>query len=85
MARSLEARLARLEAAAAREWREALAEVAAVAAELGITPDALLAECEQFLSMPLAEQLAEVDRVAALGPGLDVDEIKATLTKHSRP
>ena len=31
------------------------------------------------------EQLAEVDRIAALGPGLDVDESKATLTKHDRP
>jgi hypothetical protein len=60
---------------------------AEAAAEYGLDPDELQADCERFLSQPLADQLAEVDRLTAeLGSdGVDVEQIKATLTEHYRP
>jgi hypothetical protein len=60
------------------------------AAEYGLTYDEFMEEAEAFFRVPLAEQLAEVDRIAAelQAHGMsmdDVAEIKATLTTHDRP
>jgi hypothetical protein len=77
-------RLDRLEAA--HQQRR----IAAMAAEVGLTPEEMLEEAETFFALPLAEQLAKVDAIAAelQAGGLswaDVEEIKTTLTqKHSR-
>ena len=83
MARSLNARLSRLEAAA----RQRL--YGKIAAELGMTVEAMLAEAEQFLSQPLAAQLAEVDAIyaemVAQGEAWpEYEEVKATLTREYR-
>ena len=59
MAKSLDARLARLE----RTYPQRL--YARLARELGLTVDELLQEAEQFLSQPLEVQLAEVEAIAA--------------------
>ena len=61
-----------------------------VAREYGLTSAELMEEAETFFRLPLAEQLAEVDRIAAelQAHGMsmdDVAEIKATLTTHDRP
>jgi hypothetical protein len=61
-----------------------------VAREYGLTYAELMEEAETFFRLPLAEQLAEVDRIAAelQAHGMsmdDVAEIKATLTTHDRP
>ena len=61
-----------------------------VAREYGLTYAELMEEAETFFRLPLAEQLAEVDRIAAAlqahGMSMDdVAEIKATLTTHDRP
>jgi hypothetical protein len=84
MAKSLDARLTRLEAAARqRLYRK-------IAAEMGVSVEAMLAEAEQFLSQPLEAQLAEVDAIyaemEAQGvPWLEYENIKATLTREYRP
>lgn len=85
---SLEKRISRLEATqAAYELREMYARVAA---ECGMDPDELMEEAEAFLRLPLAEQLAEVDRLHAdmIAEGLtmdDAEDIKATLVREYRP
>jgi hypothetical protein len=61
-----------------------------VAREYGLTSAEFMEEAETFFRLPLAEQLAEVDRIAAelQAHGMsmdDVAEIKATLTTHDRP
>ena len=61
-----------------------------VAREYGLTYAEFMEEAETFFRLPLAEQLAEVDRIAAelQAHGMsmdDVAEIKATLTTHDRP
>ncbi len=61
-----------------------------VAREYGLTYAEFMEEAETFFRLPLAEQLAEVDRIAAelQAHGMsmdDVAEIKATLTTHYRP
>jgi hypothetical protein len=88
MARSLEARLTRLEHAAAERQMRRIYAVAA--AEMGVDPEELRQECEAFLALPLAEQLAEVDRLEAAlraeGQTMpEVDEIKATLIRECKP
>jgi thymidine kinase len=80
-------RLAQLEAAAVQRQREIVAEFAR---ESGQTVDEVLADAEQFFALPLAEQLAEVDRIAAEleAQGMtmdDVEDIKATLIREYRP
>ena len=77
-------RLARAETRAQR------AMIQRTAAEYGLTYDEFMEEAEAFFRLPLAEQLAEVDRIAAelQAHGMsmdDVAEIKATLTTHDRP
>jgi hypothetical protein len=52
-------RLRRLEAQRQRQ------EIAAVAAEHGLTYDELMQEAEAFFSLPLEDQLAKVDAIAA--------------------
>jgi hypothetical protein len=76
-----------LEAARARRQRQ---EIAAMAAEHGLTYDEFMEEAEAFFALPLAEQLDKVDAIAAElqaeGFGMDdVDEIKATLIREYRP
>jgi hypothetical protein len=78
-----ERRLRRLEVTRQRR------EIAAIAAEVGLTVDELLEEAELFFRMSLEEQLAEVDKIAGelRAEGLsmdDVAEIKATLVQHDR-
>jgi thymidine kinase len=80
-------RLAQLEAAAVQRQREIVAEFARAS---GQTVDEVLADAEQFFALPLAEQLAEVDRIAAEleAQGMtmdDIEEIKATLIREYRP
>jgi hypothetical protein len=79
-----ERRLRRLEAQRQRR------EIAAMAAEHGLTADELLEEAELFFALPLDEQLAQVDAIAAelQAEGFswdDVEEIKSTLVQHYRP
>jgi hypothetical protein len=79
-----ERRLRRLEA-----WRQRQ-KLTAMAAEVGLTVDELLEEAHEFFSLPLAEQLAEVDRIAphlqAEGMTMDgIDDIKADLARYYRP
>jgi hypothetical protein len=64
-------------------------EIAAMAAEVGLTADELLVEAREFFARPLEEQLAQVDEIAEAlrAEGLswdDVAEIKATLVQHDR-
>ena len=87
MNRSLESRLKRIEAARARRQRQ---EIAAMAAEHGLTYDELMAEAEAFFPLLLEDQLAKVDEIAAAlqAEGMtmdDVDEVKATLTREYKP
>jgi hypothetical protein len=77
-------RLRRLEAQRQRQ------EIAAVAAEHGLTYDELMQEAEAFFSLPLEDQLAKVDAIAAQlqAEGFswdDVEEIKSTLTREYKP
>jgi hypothetical protein len=79
-----ETRLRRLEA-----WRQRQ-EITAIAAEQGLTYDELMQEAHEFFALPLEEQLAKVDEIAAglQAEGMswdDVEEIKATLVQHYRP
>jgi hypothetical protein len=88
---SLERRISRLEAEEAERderWLRGL--YAEVAAEFRLHPEEVYEEGERFLSLPLAEQLAEVDRLHAemVAEGLTMDnaeDIKRTLTEHCRP
>jgi hypothetical protein len=87
MAKSFDARLARLEEAVQEQRMRRL--YRDISAEYGIDPDELLKEAEQFLSMPLAEQLAEVDRLVAGSeahgePWLEAGDIKQTLIREHR-
>jgi hypothetical protein len=64
-------------------------EIAAMAAEVGLTADELLQEAREFFALPLEEQLAKVDEIATelQAEGMswdDVAEIKATLVQHYR-
>jgi len=57
---------------------------------VGLPVDELLEEAEALFALPLAEQLAEVDRIDAelRVEGLrmdDISEIKDTLTRYYRP
>jgi hypothetical protein len=86
MNRSLESRLKRIEEARARRQQQ---EIAAMAAEHGLTYHQFMAEAEAFFSLSLEDQLAEIDRIAAelQAEGMswdDVAEIKATLVQHYR-
>lgn len=81
---SLKTRLDRLQAEYQRRA------ITAIAAEQGLTYEAMMAEAERFFSQPLAEQLAEIDGIAEAlqAEGMtwdDVAEIKATLTREYRP
>jgi hypothetical protein len=85
---SLERRISRLEQAQERtqSWRH----YQMVAAEFGFDAAELMDEAEAFFALPLVEQLAEVDRIAAesLTQGIPWDEveaIKATLVREYRP
>jgi hypothetical protein len=80
----------RLDAIVRAEARRQYREVVAMAREQGLTYQELMQEAEAFLSQPLADQLAEVDRIHAesLAHGIpwdEVEETKATLTEHYRP
>jgi hypothetical protein len=77
-------RLDRLEAA--HQQRR----IAAMAAEVGLTPEEMLEEAETFFALPLGEQLARVDAIAAElqaegWSGGDVEALKATLIREYRP
>ena len=81
----------RMDAIERTQLRRQRREVEALARELGLTPTELLDEAEAFLAQPLADQLAEVDRInanmAAAGESWDdVEDIKATLERchHER-
>ena len=84
---NLRKRLDALEATAARRRRHLYT---AAAAACGLSLDELLEEAERFLSQPLEDQLAEVNRLAAAlqaeGMRMDeIDEIKQTLVREYRP
>jgi hypothetical protein len=84
---SLKRRIDAIEATERRRERQWLARMAA---ECGLTVDELLAEAEDFFSLPLVEQLAEVDRIneglQAEGLSMDaIEDIKATLIRKYRP
>jgi hypothetical protein len=94
MAKSIETRLARLEAEVGRSdiytaALEAIWELerATSRAAAGLTADDLIDEAQLFLAQPLAAQLAEVDTLteAHATEGLDVGAIKATLIREYRP
>jgi hypothetical protein len=60
-----------------------------LAREFGLTVEELLQEAEQFLSQPLAAQLAEVDRLAAESeargePWPEAADVRATLIREYR-
>jgi hypothetical protein len=85
---SVERRLLRLEHLA--EPRERTRLYGAIAVEFGLTVDALLDEAEAFFAQPLADQLAEGERIAAESeaegiPWIEVDAIKAALVREYRP
>ena len=84
---NLQRRMDALEAAQARRQYRM---IAATAAEYGLSADELLEEAHDFLALPLAEQLAEVDRIEAelRSAGFsteDLADIKATLIREYRP
>jgi hypothetical protein len=84
---SLQRRLNTIQTARARRQRQ---EIAAMAAEHGLTYDEFMEEAEVFFALSLEDQLAKVDAVAAelRAEGLsmdDLDELKATLTREYRP
>ena len=85
MARSLEARLAHLEARAI--YREQQALYASIASEFGLSVAELLAEAHAFLAQPLETQLAEVGAMTAEfeADGLNIAEVKAALARGYRP
>jgi hypothetical protein len=81
MSMNHERRLRQLEA---RRQRQKLA---AMAAEVGLSYDEMLEEAHEFFALPLAEQLAEVDRIVpelqAEGMTMDdIDDIKADLARY---
>jgi hypothetical protein len=82
--RDVSRRLQRLEAARYRQ------QVSAIAADYGLTYIELMEEAAHFFRLPLATQLAEVDRIQAEleAEGMDMDDIadiKATLIREYRP
>ena len=84
---NLQRRMDALEAAQARRQYRM---IAATAAEYGLSADELMEEAHEFLALPLAEQLAEVDRIEAelRSAGFsteDLADIKATLIREYRP
>jgi hypothetical protein len=84
---SLKHRLDAIEAARARRQRRMMA---ATAAEYGLSVDEFLEEAEAFFTLPLAEQLAQVDDIDAelrrQGMSMNnVADIKATLIREYRP
>jgi hypothetical protein len=84
---NLQRRLDALEATRARRQRR---EIAAMAAEHGLSYDEFMAEAEAFFSLSLEDQLAKIDVIAAelQAEGFsmdDVEEIKATLIREYRP
>jgi len=84
---SLQRHLNTIQTARARRQRQ---EIAAMAAEHGLTYDEFMEEAEVFFALSLEDQLAKVDAVAAelRAEGLsmdDLDELKATLTREYRP
>jgi hypothetical protein len=87
MARSLDARLARLEA---HEHDRQAQMLAATAAQYGVTRDELLEEARVFFALPLAAQLATIDQYEAdlRAEGFtdaDLAHMRATLTRYYRP
>lgn len=85
--RNLHRRLDALQAARARRQRRM---IAAMAADVGLTAEELLEEAEAFFALSLEDQLAKVDIIAeelrAEGLSMDdLDDLKATLTRHYRP
>jgi hypothetical protein len=82
MARSLNARIAALEALEGQRLRRMVAQTAA---EFGIDPDELIEEARAFFRLSLDAQLAEVDRLAGHMPAIDIDAIKTTLAREYRP
>jgi hypothetical protein len=84
---SLKHRLDAIEAARARRQRRMMA---ATAAEYGLSVDEFLEEAEAFFTLPLVEQLAQVDDIDAelrrQGMSMNnVADIKATLIREYRP
>lgn len=84
---NLQRRMDALEAAQARRQYRM---IAATAAEYGLSADELMEEAHEFFALPLAEQLAEVDRIEAelRSAGFsteDLADIKATLIREYRP
>jgi hypothetical protein len=84
---NLKRRLHSIEAARVRRRRR---EIAAMAAEHGLTYDEFTEEAEAFFAMPLEDQLAKVDAIEAElhEAGLSAEgmaEIKETLIRHYRP
>jgi hypothetical protein len=78
-----ERRLRRLEAGRRRR------EIAATAAQYGLTYEQLIEEAEMFFAQPLDAQLAQVDEIAAelQAEGMtmdDIDGIKADLVRYYR-
>jgi hypothetical protein len=87
MSRSLESRLKRIEEARTGRQRQ---EIAAMAAEHGLTYDELMEEANEFFALPLEEQLAKVDAIAAelQAEGFSMDdlkELKTILVREYRP
>ncbi len=83
----LRSRLERLEAAERAQQRAMVAEIAFA---YGLTADEMLAEADDFFSLPLADQLREVNRLAVelAAEGLpfdDAEEVKAVLRRGYRP
>jgi hypothetical protein len=84
---SLKRRLDAIEVARARQQRRI---IAATAAEYGLSVNEFLEEAEAFFTLPLAEQLAQVDDIDAelCRQGIsmnDIADIKATLIREYRP
>jgi hypothetical protein len=85
---SLERRLRCIEHRAEQRRRRQLYET--IAQDCGLTVPELLAEAKEFLAQPLADQLAEVDAIAATmqakgQPWDDVEEVKAVLRRAEQP
>jgi hypothetical protein len=85
---SLERRLQCIEHRAEQRRRRQLYQT--IAQDCGLTVPELLAEVEAFLAQPLADQLAEVDAIAATmqakgQPWDDVEEVKAVLRRAEQP
>jgi hypothetical protein len=91
MARSIDARLARLQARLdAHERTRQMRSLTAAAAPYGLTANDLLDEARRVFALPLAEQLATIDEHADLlrAEGLtdaDLAHIRETLTRYYRP